>query len=90
VNWLVKNLTDVQGKEGMDEQVRQMAEIITIVAVGRQKNEEDSNQLIRLPSYERYGGGPSSELYLVLTPLLYWLEYSIDKEERFSLFMQLY
>jgi len=74
----------------MDEQVRQMAEIITIVAVGRQKNEEDSNQLIRLPSYERYGGGPSSELYLVLTPLLYWLEYSIDKEERFSLFMQLY
>jgi hypothetical protein len=43
-----------------------------------------------LPSFERYGGGPSSELYLVLAPLLFWLEYSVDREERFSLFMQIY
>jgi hypothetical protein len=64
-----------------------MAEIITIVSLGRQKSEEDANQAIRLPSHERYGGGPSSELYLVLAPLLYWLEYSIDREDRFSLFI---
>ena len=64
-----------------------MAEVITIVSLGRQKSEEDANQLIRLPSFEQYGGGPSSELYLVLSPLLYWLEYSIDREDRLPLFM---
>lgn len=78
------------GQEGVEDRVRQMADIISIVANGRQKNEEDANQLIRLPSYERYGGGPSSELYLVLTPLLFWLEYSIDRDDRFNLFIQLY
>lgn len=67
-----------------------MAHVIVIVAQGRQKQEEDANQLIRLPSYEKYGGGPSSELYLVLAPLLYWLEYSIDREDCFSLFQTLY
>ena len=64
-----------------------MAEVIMIVAQGRQKSEEDANQLIRLPSFEKYGDGPSSELYLVLAPLLYWLEYSIEREDRLSLFL---
>lgn len=64
-----------------------MAELISIVAVGRLKNEEDANQLIRLPSVERYGGGPSSELYLTLAPLLYWVEYAVDREERFPVFI---
>ena len=90
VNWLVQKLTEIKGAEGMDDRVRQMAEVITIVSLGRQKSEEDANQLIRLPSFEKYGGGPSSELYLVLAPLLYWLEYSIDREDRLPLFMQLY
>lgn len=43
-----------------------------------------------MPSFDKYGGGPSSELYLVLAPLLYWLEYAIDSEERFPMFLQLY
>jgi hypothetical protein len=63
-----------------------MAEIITIVAMGRQKGEEDANQLIRLPTCDKYGGGPSSELYLVLTPLIYWIEYSLEQKDRLSLF----
>ena len=63
-----------------------MAEVITIVAMGRLKGEEDANQLIRLPTSDRYGGGSSSELYLVLSPLIYWLEYSIDRPDRLPLF----
>lgn len=58
--------------------------------MGRQKGEEDANQLIRLPTCERFGGGASSELYLVLTPLIFWLEFSIDKRDRLSLFQQIY
>ena len=50
------------------------------------KNEEESQQLIRLPSCEQFGGGSSSEFYLLLPPLLYWMEYSIDREERLVLF----
>lgn len=46
--------------------------------------------MIRLPTSDRYGGGPTSELYLVLAPLLYWLEYSIAQEERLPLFTQVY
>jgi hypothetical protein len=60
--------------------------VITIIATGRLKNEEESQQLIRLPSTEQFGGGPSSEFYLLLPPLLYWMEYSIEKEERLPLF----
>lgn len=67
-----------------------MAEIVSVVTLGRQKSEEDANQLIKLPTLKQYGGGPSSELYLVLSPLLYWLEYSIDKEERFMMFTTIY
>jgi hypothetical protein len=64
--------------------------VITILAVGRVKSEEDANQLIKLPSRERYGGGSSSELYLTLAPLLYWVEFAVDAEERFPLFIQVY
>lgn len=52
VNWLVQKLTEIKGQEGQDDRVRQMAEVITIVSLGRQKSEEDANQLIRLPSFE--------------------------------------
>jgi hypothetical protein len=37
-----------------------------------------------------FGGGTSSEFYLILAPLLYWLEYSIDREDRLMLFQQTY
>lgn len=86
----MQRLTEWQGAQEKDEQVRQMAEIITIVAMGRQKCEEDANQLIRLPTAEKYGGGPSTELYLVLTPLIFWLEFAIDREDRLPLFQQVY
>lgn len=61
VTWLHSNLTDVQSMDNQDEQVRQMAEVITIVAIGRQKNEEEANQLIKLPQNDKFGGGTSSE-----------------------------
>jgi len=43
-----------------------------------------------LPTNEKFGGGSSSELYLVLSPLIYWLEFSIDKEDRLLMFQQIY
>jgi hypothetical protein len=67
-----------------------MVEIITILACGRQKSEEEANQLIKIPNNERFGGSASSELFLLLTPLMYWLEYAIDREERYPLFLQVY
>jgi hypothetical protein len=90
VAWLHSNLTDVQSMDNQDEQVRQMAEVITIVAIGRQKNEEEANQLIKLPQHDKFGGGTSNEFYLLLAPLLYWLEYAIDSDDRYPLFMQVY
>jgi hypothetical protein len=45
--------------------------------------EEESGQLIKLP-VEKIGkcGTAAAELYLVLPALLFWMEYSIDREER--------
>jgi len=80
--WLIYKLTEIKGLDNQDDLIRQLAEVIQIVATGRLKNEEESQQLIRLPSSEQFGGGSSSEFYLLLAPLLYWLEYSIDREER--------
>ena len=83
-------MTNIKNASDCEDRVRQLAELITIVAIGRSKNEEEANQLIKLPSFDKYGGGPSSELYLVLAPLIYWMEYAVDREERFSLFLQIY
>jgi hypothetical protein len=64
----------------------QLCDVITIIAMGRQKNEEEANQLIKLPSAESFGNGTSSELVLVLPQLVFWLEYAIDREDRLQLF----
>ena len=44
----------------------QLCDVITIISMGRQKNEEEANQLIKLPSAESFGQGTSSEFVLVL------------------------
>ena len=56
----------------------------------RLKQEEEANQLIKLPTPESFGNGASSEMYLLLPQLMFWLEYSIDREDRLPLFTQLY
>jgi hypothetical protein len=57
------------------------------VAIGRKKSDDDAHQLIKIPTLEQLGGGTSNELFLVLAPLVYWLEYAVDREDRFSLFL---
>ena len=46
--------------------------------------------MIKLPIPESFGNGASSEMYLLLPQLIFWLEYSIDREDRLQLFTQLY
>jgi hypothetical protein len=58
--------------------------LIAIISMSKQKlAEEESGQLIKLP-VEKIGkcGTAAAELYLVLPALLFWMEYSIDREER--------
>ena len=64
--------------------------MITLVTFNRLKQEEEANQLIKLPTPESFGNGPSSEMYLLLPQLMFWLEYAIDREDRLQLFTQLY
>ena len=64
----------------------QLCEVINIVTYNRLKQEEDANQLIRLPTAESFGNGASSEMYLLLPQLIFFLEYSIDREDRLQLF----
>ena len=51
-----------------------------MISVGRRKNDEEANSLIKLKV--EY----TSELYLFLNPLLFWLDFSVEREERLGLF----
>lgn len=65
---------------------------MAIISVSKQKlAEEEANQLIKLP-IEKIGkcGTAAAELYLTMPALLFWMEYSIDREDRLALFYQLY
>ena len=46
--------------------------------------------MIKLPTAESFGNGASSEMYLLIPQLIFFLEYSIDREDRLQLFQQLY
>ena len=66
----------------------QLCDIVAIVSVSKQKMaEEEANQLIKLP-VEKIGkcGTAAAELYLTIPALLFWMEYSIDREDRLTLF----
>lgn len=55
-----------------------------MVSVGRKKNEEEANSLIKIK--QDY----IIELYLLINPLLFWLDFSVEREERFPLFKSVY
>ena len=42
--------------------------------------------MIKLPTAESFGNGASSEMYLLIPQLVFFLEYSIDREDRLQLF----
>jgi len=46
--------------------------------------------LIKLPPPESFGLGCSSELYLLIPQLIFWLEFTLDREDRLPQFQQVY
>ena len=66
------------------QQLCQYLEIITFISVGRHNNQEEANSLIKIK--QDY----CMDLYLLLNPLLFWLDFSVEREERLNLFKQVY
>ena len=55
-----------------------------MISIGRKKNEEEANSLIKIKLEH------TLELYLLINPLLFWLDFSVEREERFGLFKSVY
>jgi hypothetical protein len=51
-----------------------------LISIGKKKTEEEANNLIKIKV--EY----CVDLYLLINPLLFWLDFSVEREERFSLF----
>lgn len=103
IEWLVskmsllaQNCTILDGKSSASEiamlelseddlmQLSQYLEIINFISVGRRNNQEEANSLIKI-KYDF-----CMDLYLLLNPLLFWLDFSVEREERLNLFKQVY
>lgn len=55
-----------------------------MIASARKNNEAEANALIRIKS--EY----CLELYILINPLMFWLDVSVEREERFPLFKSVY
>jgi len=78
---------DISKLEITDEesnQLQQIFDIISVVSVSRKKNEEEANSHIKIK--QDY----ILELYLLINPLLFWLDFSVEREDRFPLFKSVY
>lgn len=65
-------------------QLSQYLEIITFISVGRRNSQEEANSLIKIR--QDY----CVDLCLLLNPLLFWLDFSVERMERLNLFKQVY
>lgn len=73
--------------EVTDEELQQLStliDIVSMIALSTKKNEEEANSLIKIK--QEY----CQELYLLVEPLLFWLDFSVEREERLSLFKTVY
>ena len=61
-------------------QLQQLLDVVSLVAVGRSKNDEEANSLIKIR--QEY----CMDLYMLLNPLLFWLDFAVEREERLQLF----
>ena len=99
IEWLVakmsllaQNCTILDGKSSASEiamlelseediiQLSQYLEIITYISAGRRSSQDEANSLIKIK--QDY----CMDLYLLLNPLLFWLDFSVEREERLGLF----
>lgn len=84
IEWIVEQFINLTEKDIIDEVEIQklitLLDIISLISVERLKIEEDTNNLIRLNT------SLSMDLYLLLNPVIYWMKFSIEREDRFHLF----
>jgi hypothetical protein len=93
---LAQNCTILDGKSSASEiamlelsdedliQLSQYLEIITFISVGRRQSQDEANSLIKIKQ------DFCMDLYLLLNPLLFWLDFSVEREERLNIFKQVY
>jgi len=55
-----------------------------MISVGRKNNEAEANSLIKIK--QEY----CLELYVLINPLMFWLDFSVEREDRFPLFKAIY
>jgi len=73
---------EITEEEG--NQLQQIFDIVSVISISRKKNEEEANSHIKIK--QDY----ILELYLLINPLLFWLDFSVEREERFGLFKSVY
>ena len=84
IEWIAEQLVTMSEKDDIDEtdikKLITLWDITSLISVERLKIEEDTNNLIRLST------SLSMDLYLLLNPVIYWLKFSIEREDRLHLF----
>jgi hypothetical protein len=84
IEWITEQFVTMSDKENQDDAEIQklitLLDIVSLISVERLKIEEDTNNLIRLNT------SLSMDLYLLLNPVIYWMKFSIEREDRLHLF----
>lgn len=83
----IEDNPDISKLEIAEEEGNQLLsifEVVVVVATSRRKSEEEANSHIKIK--QDY----ILELYLLINPLLFWLDFSVEREERFGLFKAVY
>lgn len=84
IHWLIEQFVQYSEKDQMNDKdmgvVISLLDITSLISIERLKMEEETNTLIRLSS------SLSMDLYILLNPILYWLNFSVESENRLHLF----
>ena len=84
IEWIAEQFFSISENDKIEENEIQrlitLLDIVSLISVERLKIEEDTNNLIRLNT------SLSMDLYLVLNPAIFWLKFSIEREDRLHLF----
>ena len=84
IEWITEQFVTMSDKDNLDDAEIQklitLLDIVSQISVERLKIEEDTNNLIRLNT------SLSMDLYLFLNPVIYWMKFSIEREDRLHLF----
>lgn len=84
IEWIAEHFVVMAEKDNLDEVEIQklitLLDLVSLLSVERLKIEEDTNNLIRLNT------SLSMDLYLLLNPVIYWMKFSIEREDRLQLF----